>query len=191
MMMIEPGLYDDRYLPLDYTGLWTNVLSSEAYNGAYSSSTTGTLEFSFSGSGVAVYGVQSASGGNGEICINLDCYAISFYTPGVDVHQVEIISITGLDGGLSHDVTITADGGGDVMVDAIYIAPAGPPPTPTPEPEATPEPLPAWETRYDLGSGQGITEYRITSGDIGIMLFVAVSAMLSFAGLLLQLNRGN
>lgn len=167
-LIVPTGVHDDSYLPLAYTGVWAVVEDSNAHGGSYRQTDTGSLTFSFVGSGFVVYGTQIDGGGSADICIEDDCYVASWQS-AITAYQVGIIAVNGLDDE-QHNVTIAAVGDGLITVDAVYIAPSAPQ-------QPAPEPTQGWVSVND--AGDAVTENRITSGDQAIFLtLVAILVVL-------------
>jgi hypothetical protein len=184
-ILIGSGVWDDAYLPLEYSGLWSSTSDPSAYEGAYQTSSDGTLTFVFEGSSFAIYGVQTVGGGTANVCVDGECVTASWYAP-VTLHTVEIVSITGL-ANIEHTVTVTAVGDGDIAIDAIYIAPQL---QPTPQLEATAEPTPSWITSNDIQGVDTVFVREITTGDQATFLMLFALVFLTMAGFVLQIWRG-
>jgi hypothetical protein len=179
-LVLIPGLHDDDFLPLGYGGMWSVVEDDFAHGGTYMQTTSGTLTFSFHGSGFALYGTQSDTGGTAEICIDEDCY-ITSWSAVTTLYQVAIISVSNLSDD-THTITITAQDDGLVTVDAVYIAPS------IPAPQPTAEPAPDWITVN--ADGTGVVENRITSGEQGIFLMLVALVVIQLVSVTAILMKG-
>lgn len=124
-LILITGLWDD--ILVNYSGLWTVRDDDKAFNHSYMTSSSGTASITFEGSAITIIGTLSLDGGTADLCIEDNCLTGSWNATAT-LYQQKIITLSGLDSGQPHTLTITANNDGAISIDAVYISPH---PTPT------------------------------------------------------------
>lgn len=215
--VMGPGLYDDRVDTqglLVYTGTngwseqsWTMPPANCAYQGTTtrypspSDGTDGVLSFSIWGDGFVVYAFEINEDVVVDFCVDSICTPVSFFTAGSTACKQ--VSVTGLGYG-THEVELVYDSAGIpeyFYFDAVQVLPPPPQPTLPPQeievqltfipiqPTFVFQPQDDYRHLWTIDDQVVAFDYAVTAGDVSLLLFLAVMALLLFIAMLIYLMR--